>query len=243
MLGYILLGRSNPVMYYVPLLVQFYLLSPLLVPLARNHWKVLLTVVGILQILVIVSGYFRILGISAPPWLEIFARIPSWLFLAQILWFPVGMIVGFHIGSLREGLIRLRWVLLALLILFLILNLVEWEILYHASGQVWVDYRTTLIDVVYSLLIIFTFMGFSSVRFPLTNRIERLGSQSYGIYLTHALAIEYTARLIYHFIPRLLAYQVILAIILTIVGLAFPLILMSIGSRPPFRKYYSYVFG
>jgi surface polysaccharide O-acyltransferase-like enzyme len=40
----LLTGRSSPVLYFVPLLIQFYLLSPIFVRLARWNWKVLLVV-------------------------------------------------------------------------------------------------------------------------------------------------------------------------------------------------------
>ena len=33
-------GQTNPAYYYVPLLIQFYLLSPLIVPLAKRNWKI-----------------------------------------------------------------------------------------------------------------------------------------------------------------------------------------------------------
>ena len=52
LLGY-LLGKPNDVMYYVPLLTQFYLLAPLLVLLAKRNWKVFLIAAAAIQLVVI----------------------------------------------------------------------------------------------------------------------------------------------------------------------------------------------
>jgi hypothetical protein len=61
--------------------------------------------------------------------------------------------------------------------------------------------------------------------------------------LTHALFIQYAAKVIYHLTPQLLGYQILLLPVLILVGFAGPLLLMYLFERSPLRPYYKYVFG
>ncbi len=64
-LGYfrrLVFGRATTGYYYVPLLTQLLLLAPLIVPLAKKHWRGLLIVTAIIQVGVIALRYPAILG-------------------------------------------------------------------------------------------------------------------------------------------------------------------------------------
>ena len=239
----LLVGRANPVYYFVPLLIQFYLLAPFLVPLARNHWKPLVAVTALLQLLVVLSYYPSVFTINVGPVLTLFQNIPQWFFLAFIFWFPLGMVIAFHTEQARKIFYRFRWWLLILTVLLLFIGMIEWELLYNASGLDWLSNRTTVVDELYALTFILAFLGFSDAKLPLTKQIDKIGSMAFGIYLTHALFIEYSARLINHFLPRLLAYQALLAVLLTCIGLLGPIVLMEFVSRTRLRRFYTYLFG
>jgi peptidoglycan/LPS O-acetylase OafA/YrhL len=122
-------------------------------------------------------------------------------------------------------------------------GMLEWERYFRLSGQEWLAHRETLVDTVYSIAVILAFLAFSQARLPLARPVEQLGKDSYGIYLTHALFIQYAARAIYHLAPQALGYQVLLQPLLILVGFAGPLLLMRIFERTPLRRYYAYVFG
>ncbi|MFN2197690.1 MAG: acyltransferase family protein [Anaerolineales bacterium] len=242
----LLTGSANPVLYFVPLIIQFYLLAPLFVSAARKNWKVLLVISLLLQILVITSQYPRFLG-ADPSWsLPLMNLVPKWLFLARIMWFPLGIIIGFHSEAVGKFLTRYWLWLLAGAALLIPLGMIEWEIFFRMSGEAWLPHRETYIDTIYTLLMIFGVLGVQMKRLPFQAPTSTVGAKSYGIYLTHAIFIEYTARIIYVMAPALLAYQIILQPIFILVGLGGPLLMMSIWDKIPIsrvRSSYAYIFG
>ena len=239
----ILTGSTGPVLYFVPLLIQFYLLAPFLVPPARNHWGLLLGITALLQVVVQLLQYPLFLGLDLPAAIPLIKLIPKWLFLARIFWFPLGMVVGFHLNEFKTIVERYRYLLLAVTILAIPLAIIEWELYFHQSGLEWLDHRETILDSIYSIGAILTILGFSQVNFPAENSIGKLGSRSYGIFLTHAIIIEYTGKLFYHFQPHLLGNQWLLQPVLFAVGLGLSLLLMAIVARLPVRNLYTTLFG
>jgi peptidoglycan/LPS O-acetylase OafA/YrhL len=119
----------------------------------------------------------------------------------------------------------------------------EWELYYRLSGQEWLAHRETLLDSIYSLAVLLGFFAFSQARLPFPKAVEGLGARSYGIYLTHAIIIQYTAKAIYQLAPQVLGYQIVLQSVLLLAGFAGPLVLMTFFERTPLRRYYKYVFG
>ena len=240
---HILTGSTSPVLYFVPLLIQFYLLSPILVPLARQYWGWILGISALLQLIIQLMQYPVFLGWEVAYAIPLIRFIPKWLFLARIFWFPLGMMVGFHLTEFKGFLERNRYLLLAITILAVPLAIIEWEFYFQQSGLEWLDHRETILDSIYSLAAILTLLAFSRVSLPGENLIGKLGARSFGIYLTHAIVIEYTARLLYHFQPQLLGNQWLLQPFLFVIGLGLPLLLMAVVARLPVRNLYTTLFG
>lgn len=234
----VLIGRVNPVLYFIPLIVQMYLLGPILVPIAQKHWKWLLLVSGVILIAVQI-GYYPILLNTGP---ALFSS-PSWFFPFRLFWFVFGMVTAFHLDVFKQFLARWRGWLLLLGILLIPLGMLEWEWMVSRSPGVWLDHRETFVDTAYSLAVLLAFLGYSQVRLPLVNVVNILGASAFGIYLSHAFVVEYSARLIYRFLPSLLGYQVILQPLLIALGVGIPLLMMEFTRRTPLRVVYKYVFG
>jgi peptidoglycan/LPS O-acetylase OafA/YrhL len=238
----LLLGNSNEAMYYVPLLTQFYLISPLLVIFARRNWKLFITVAAIIQLIAILLAYPTFLGLDIPNAQEYGRLIPKWFFPARILWFSLGIAFGLNITQFKPFINRYGRVFLAIAVLCIPIGMIEWELYFGLSGESWLNHRETIMDTLYSLAFIFGFLGIQRT-IPSAARLGKLGVKSYGIYLTHAILIVVAARAIYHLAPRLLASQVVLQLILFTMGLGGPLIMMEIVNRSPFRKYFKHLFG
>ncbi len=239
----LLTGRISPVLYYVPLLCQFYLLSPWLARAVRANWKLMLALAAALQIAVQLTPYPTFLGLdlaSKQLWLNL---VPKWLFLARIFWFTLGIVVGFHLDPFKRALARVRWPLLALTLILIPLGVAEWEIYVRLSGADWLAHRETLLDSLYALSFLGAFVAFDRARPPLDDAVSALGARSYGIYLTHAFVMENVARVLYHAAPTLLAYQIVLQPILIVSGLGLPLLAMAIVRRTPANRFYRYLFG
>jgi probable poly-beta-1,6-N-acetyl-D-glucosamine export protein len=238
-----LTGNANPVLYFVPLLVQFYLLAPFLVRMARKNWKWFLVLVGLLQFVVQSLQYPVFLGLDIPIAAQLSGYIPKWLFLSRIFWFPLGIVIAFNIEVVKSWLEQNRsWIFVATAAL-IPLGMLEWELYYRWSGEQWLAHRETYIDSFYSLAAIFSVLALNTKRLPKLNTISLVGAKSFGIYLVHALVIEYTARIIYNFAPALLGYQLILQPLLILVGLGLPLLAIYIIDHTPIRKGYAYLFG
>jgi peptidoglycan/LPS O-acetylase OafA/YrhL len=236
-------GSSNEVLYFVPLLMQFYLLSPLLVRWARQNWKMLLFVTAILQLFVQLLYYPELLGLNSPLF-EMLSRLtPKWFFLSRVFWFPLGIICGFHPMELRKTFVPFRAVLVVVTGLLIPIGMAEWEIFYRHAGQEWLSHMDTLLDSVFTITFILSLLTLEEGSLPWLRQTGQLGSKSYGIYLTHAIFIQYTARLIYHFAPNLLAFPLLLQPIFISVGFGAPLMLMALVDRSPFRQYYRYLYG
>jgi len=167
----------------------------------------------------------------------------GWLFTSQIFWFCLGMVAGFHLPEFKLFLRRFRWVFLSMTIIFFIGGIFEWEYLVQISGQAWIGPRETIIDQLYALGFIFSFLAFDEIILPLSTQLSNIGRKSFGIYLAHTPALEYTARAIYHISPSILAFQGIFLPILITMGLGFPLVLMALVNRSPARRIYEHLFG
>ncbi len=239
----IVLGQATTAYYFVPVLVQLYLLAPFLVPMARGRWKLLLALTGMLQLVVVLLRYYQILGIDPGALSPLMFLTRSWFFPGYIFWFGLGIVIGLHLETLKGTLFRLRWVFLSGLAVFFIAGLIEWELLLAASGQSWIGPRETLIDNLYALCFLLSFIAFDYVRLPFQKQMNTLGTKSYGIYLAHSPVLEFTARAVYHLVPVVLAYQILFQPILYAAGLGIPLLMMAFVNRTPLRRYYNIIFG
>jgi fucose 4-O-acetylase-like acetyltransferase len=237
-----LTGASTPAYYFVILLVQLYLLAPFLVPLARNHWKILLVVTGLMQIAFHLLQYPLIIGSTSPIIVNISALLPKWLFLVRLFWFCLGMFIGFHRDLIKKWVENKTLLWGSLTMLFFVAGMVEWELLFRASGLPWIETRETLIDALYALTFLLTFLSFNGV-LPLKSFTEKIGSQSFGIYLVHIPVMELVSRSIYHFAPWLLGQAVLFAFIIALTGLIIPLTLMWLVRKSPLQKTYKVIFG
>jgi hypothetical protein len=239
----LLTGRTNPAYYYVPLLISFYLISPLLVHWAKTRWIALLVGAALVQLTVQLLYYPALLGINIGVLEPLVDVVPKWFFPARIFWFAFGIVAGFHLAEFKQPLHRFRWHLLALTILLFVAGVIEWEKIIELSGQAWLAHRETLIDTGLSLTVILCFLAFDGLRLPSSGLLSDLSSKTYGIYLIHSPVMEVVARGLYRFAPALLGHQILLQPLLFFAGLGVPLLLMAMVNRSPWRGYYRYVFG
>ena len=236
-------GRAADPFYFVPLLIQLYILSPLLVPLARMHWKLLLVVTFLVEFGLRAVRYPYILGAQSSFLDQLTALTPSAFFATRIFWFALGLVIGFHLQTFKPRLFRFRWGLFVGLVFFFVLGVIEWEILLQRSGLPWIPPWETIIDGLYALAFILVFIAFDKIIIPYAKRVSNIGAKSYGIYLVHSLVLIVASKFAYHFIPAILAYQIIYQTILVTLGIGVPLMLMEIVNRSPVRRYYVYLFG
>jgi hypothetical protein len=239
----ILTGGADTSYYYVILLCQLYLMSLLLVPLAKTRWILLLVVTALIQLTVQLLQYPVFLGTNSLVLRAFVDVVPKWLFPSRILWFTFGMVTGFHLSDIKGWATRNRRALLATAVSTFLLGIVEWEFYFRRSGPGLLGHRETLINDVYAAAFILSFLAFDKVQIPFSKVIGELGTKSFGIYLGNSVVMLYVARSVYHLVPWVLAYQIILQPLMIAFGLAIPLLLMAAVRRSPAQRYYSYLFG
>ncbi len=239
----LLTGATTPAYYYVPLLIQYFLLAILLIPVARSHWKALLLITGVFQIFVHAAQYIIVSGIN-PEFSQFFSTwLPKWFFPVRLFYFAAGLVFGLQLSIIKEWIIRHRRIWAAAAGLLFVIGVIEWEWLISLTGNYTVYMQHTLVDGLYSLAVIFTVLGFTEINVPLSKLISDIGGKSLGIYLIHIPVMEYFSRGIYHLVPGLLQYQAIFMVAVATVGLFVPLLIMAIIKKSPFKRLYSYVFG
>jgi len=239
----LLTGKTNEVYYFIPLLIQFYLLSPLLILWERVNWKSILVVTGLIQLITTLSQYPVFLGMGSTPWTSVVFSPPKWLFISRVFWFPLGIVLADHPVEFKRVFYPLRWWLLGMVIALIPLGMIEWEYFVRASSEQWLSTRETILDTIYTLCLMLGVLAFEKGKFPFFDFFSYLGTKSFGIYLTHVLVIEYISRIIYRFSPNLLASQAILQPLLIITGLGLPLLLMWLVDHSPLRPFSTYLFG
>jgi surface polysaccharide O-acyltransferase-like enzyme len=231
----LLTGGASPAYYYIPVICQLYILSPWIVSLAKRRLKLLLIITMILHFGSLSLNYLNILY-NIPV-------IPAWLFPGWMLFFSIGVISGFKLEQFKKTLLRIKFSLLLFLLIFTFLAILEPETIYRVTGK---DFRggpELLSTQLYAITFILAFLAYEKSPIPFAKFLNLLSSKTYGIYLAHPMALLLTSRFLYHFMPGILAYEIVFIPILTIAGLGLPLLLMIEWVKLPARKYYSYFFG
>ena len=243
----LLTGGAVPAYYYVILLCQMYILSPFLAPLAKKHGRLLLSVTGLILLGVIglfyLKLYSELTGHQLPLMDNVIQFIPSRVFVRFVFFFTLGIVVGFHLKQFKQWLHRYRWALLATVLVSAPLAIMETEWIFRATGEDWRGGVFTITGATYAIAFILAFMAFEQVPIPFSKGLIELGKSSYGIYLLHSSALEFSARAMQRFIPWLMAYQVVFLWVLVALAVGTPFLLMKTVARSPLRRYYRYLFG
>lgn len=236
-------GRTIPPYFYVPLLCQYYLLSPLIVPIARSRAKLLLLVSAFVQLGAISLRYLDVYGVKTPALALVIRMTAEWSFPAWAFFFALGVVSGFHLAQLKQWLSQLKWGLLVAVFVLGLLAILEYEATYPITGKDWVGFFRLVSSDLYALAFILCFLAFDKVTIPGSRIAHQLGKSSFGIYLLHSKVLEFAARVIRQIAPWMLAHQVIFQPLLVVLGIGGPLLFMTAVSRSPARRFYRYLFG
>ncbi|WP_420643169.1 acyltransferase [Candidatus Leptofilum sp.] len=239
----LLVGGATGSYYYIPLLIQLYLLSPILVPLAKKRWKGLLVSTAVLMLFVETLRYLQLFGLGEPLVPNLIRLTPLWFFPRRLFWFALGIVFGFHIGDFKPFFVRHKNKLVVGAVLFYLLSLVEFEVLLALSGRPWIDFFSTYTTSIYAGLFMMAMLSVSKLKLPYSPQIMDIGAKAFGIYLIHEQVLELVGTLMFRFAPWILGYQILYQPIMIVCALGVPLFLMWVVSRSPAKKLYKYSFG
>ncbi|MGQ9626032.1 MAG: acyltransferase [Anaerolineae bacterium] len=235
------IGNVDRAYFFVPLLFQFYLISPLIARLGKNRSKLLLGVSALVQIMAIGALYlmpdeFRLIADSGGG--------GAWMFIWWTFYFPFGVVCGFHYEHLKQLLARFKRELLISTAVLGALSIFESEILYRLNlSPNWIRGPFKFSSFLYALAFILFFLTVDAGSIPFASAIQKIGAHSYGIYLLHGNVIRLVAKAVYHFVPWLLAQQILYQPVLIVLAVGIPLLLMAGMARSPAKKFYHYSFG
>lgn len=219
---------------FVPILVFFIILSPLLVKLCKHYAWAVLAFFLLIQLILINIVLPGIIGFSFPEWMGVFS-VPI-LQLPLALWaifFPLGIVYGLHSQKINEKLKPFRWVLLSLAIILVIIAILqENEIIFFPIAE-WA----------LPMVVILIFPFIKRKKIPFVQFFEELGKRSYGLYLTNLTIITVLTILAGHFLPFLYRIETIFVILLVIITVAIPVYLMQWTERKFGRTIYRMIFG
>lgn len=224
---------GNP-FHFIPLLVFFYLISPILVPLGKRFPWVLILVFLAYQIFLLNIKYPGTLGFSFPGWMNrlelpiLGGTLADWG-----VCFPLGIVFSLNMPKIRPALEKLKWLFTGLAFLSFVIGLLDARQLISAPF-------VRFIGPIVFLLVI-PVIPRNSI--PAVRRLEEVGKRSYGIYLTHLIVLDTVYTLIFSLVPASLKYTSILIPFVFVIGLLVPLGVMNYFSKSPLRKYYRYIFG
>ncbi len=230
--------------YYIILLLQFYLLAPLFIPIARKNWWLMPLIGALVEFSLEATFFLKDIGIDNLFLTQVRSLFPLILFPRRLFWFSFGLSVAFHQSFFTEKLSRVKWGVLAATIILGVLTMVEYQYFAQLAGQEWLgpSFRGVA-SRLYSIMFICCFLAFERINIPFTKQFVDLGGKSLGIYLANIPVVYVIAILLYRFLPWTLGYQFIYQAILITAGLGIPLLMMKLLRQDPFRKYYRYVFG
>lgn len=236
--------------HFVPLLIQFYLLSPFLVVLAKKNWKLLLIGAAVLHLSIQFFRYTETLGFRVPGQEWVFLLTPRWFVLGQQpFWFPLGLVVGLNVKDFQPWLVANRLKLFWIALFCLGLMIAEYYVAFYFSGELWLDdtFKGASFSGFgrnfYIVAILFYILSLEERVLPLPKFFADVGGKSLGIYMGNIPAIYVVAVLMYRFTPALLGIQVIYLPVLFIAGFWLPLLMMWIVRKTPLRVAYRYLFG
>lgn len=230
--------------YYIPLLIQFFILAPFMVRLAKRRWALLLIVAALAELSRDTIYYLQALGVTHPGQQFLINITPLWLIPTLIFWFSLGIVAGIHRERFTQWLASNKKVLLVALIILIPLMLIEYQLVWQISGEVRLHpYFGGYSRFFYALAFLLCFLAYEKVMIPYSKNLSQLGGKSLGIYLAHGPIMFIVATILYKLTPWMLGRQIIYQGLLIIFGLGVSILAMEIVSRSRLRVFYHYLFG
>jgi surface polysaccharide O-acyltransferase-like enzyme len=225
------------------LIIQFYLLSPVLVWAAKRNWRALIAVAAAIQLGTLALMYAEV--IWRVPFLDRYlAANRHWsVFTTWILFVALGVVYGLHTHEASAWLVRHRRALLAAAIGCAFVAFLEARFLLLALGIDWRYSPLTTPSMIYALAFIGCFLAYERVKVPFAAQLNYLSAHTFGIFLLHMLVLKVIVILIRDHAGWVSSGVFLYVPLLVAVAVGAPLIIMDLVGKSPARKYYRYLFG
>jgi peptidoglycan/LPS O-acetylase OafA/YrhL len=219
---------------FVPLLLFYYLISPLLIRVGRRLGWMLVVLIGLYQLFLIGITRPGVIGFQLPEWLDVLAPpvlanpLADWA-----IFFPMGLIYVMTSKTTLPVLQRWKWVFaVGTFVLYVLALLNSLSIISAPLAR--------FIAPVTFMLVTPTI---NRKAIPWVRQLELAGKYAYGLYLMNLLVLDVTLFVIQQIAPALLNYLVLLLPALFGLTLALPIAIMRAVERFPRPFVYRYIFG
>jgi peptidoglycan/LPS O-acetylase OafA/YrhL len=221
--------------HFVPLLVFYYIISPLLVRFGKSKMSFLmLGLIGLYQLALINLLHPGILGFIFPKSASFLAVKVLRTTLAEwAIYFPLGLVYGLQARKWMPFLQKSKWVFTGLTLLLFGIGLLD------AFSIIRFPLAFTLCP--FTLVMLLPIIKRDSI--PWVRSFERVGKRTYGIYLTHLPFLNLLLFALASWLPGLFPYAVLTTILFFIIGFGIPLFMMESVAKSPAKKVYRYIFG
>lgn len=210
--------QSSGPYYFIALIIQYYILLPLLKHLANLRGLIISLVISLATVGIIF--YIRnYMGIN----------LPLILYAGNFPILLVFFVLGLYLGSLKEISIHNK-LLISLVITFYLLSCFESYFLYSLFGD-GVLAATVMKPTSFMFSIFLIIYLFKNIDFFKSKILEYLGKISFGIYLIHVFMLAVIPPLIIKFSPSLVEKQFIYQFILASTTLIFCFLIILIARK------------
>ena len=232
---------------FVPVLAELLLLVPLVVRLGARRPLHILAMMLALQVANSALMYARY---AIPPqdteFLSALQQVNrwNWAFFPRLgFFFFLGFYVARHYRSVQLRLWSLRWPLIAAVLAFGCLSIGEAHALQSIDGNYWDDEAWKASTFFYTLAVLAALLAWDLRRGWLARMLDRIGVQSYGIYLVHPIATVYADTVLSHAIGHYAWARALFPVVVVVAAVGIPWLVMWSVAHSPARRYFRILFG
>jgi peptidoglycan/LPS O-acetylase OafA/YrhL len=221
--------------HFVPLLVFYYIISPLLVRIGRFEAGILLLIlIGLYQLVLINLLNPGYLGFELPEMARFLAVPVLRTTLADwAIYFPLGLVLGMRARQWIPRSQRLMWMFAGLTLLLFVLGLLN----------AFAIFSFPLARFLCPLPLVLLLPGIKRDSIPLVRPLERVGRRSYGIYLTHLIILNLVLFALNPLIPGIFTLPILVSLLFFLIGVGVPLLIMESVAKGPAKQFYRSIFG
>lgn len=219
---------------FVPLLVFYYLISPIIIWIAKRNPIILIVGVFLYQMLLLNLLSPGILGFVFPGWVSKFLPpVIAGTMADWAIYFPIGVVYGLKKSQVIPGATKFKHLTVVIFFLFLMFAILD---------------KISIIQIpqashIAPLAFICLLPAIDRNAIPMAKSFEQIGKRSYGFYLTQIVVLDLILYLIHAIIPTMFLHPLVLAVLCFAIALFAPWGLMIQMAKPPTNRIYAYLFG
>lgn len=221
--------------HFIPLILFYFLISPLVLLLSRKiGWGFLLALIASYQLFLIVALDGFKFGVILPDWTNwLVVPVLARTFADWGIYFPLGLFLTLNNSMVMPRLEKFKPVFILTSLAFFLLALLH-------SLQI---FRFPVANHLYPLAFVFFLPVMKRNWIPGIRTFESVGKRAFGLYLMHLLVINFALLLAYDLFPPILQYQILLQPVLFLLAVGIPLFIMNLAARYLKGGAYRYIFG